>query len=153
MDQIDINNIKPYDKNAKKHPEKQLKKLAEIVKEVGWRQLTGTKPKELKHRPKFKYALTVSKLEQAFSIGCTVSEACLYAEIGRNSYYRWTKNNKILKDRFEALKEKPILQARQTIVSNLKDNVDVARWYLEKKKTGSSDLSRGRIPRVKLIHS
>lgn len=30
--------IKLYEKNAKKHPEKQLKQLAKIVKEVGWRQ-------------------------------------------------------------------------------------------------------------------
>lgn len=30
--------IKLYEKNAKKHPDKQLKQLAEIVKEVGWRQ-------------------------------------------------------------------------------------------------------------------
>jgi len=29
--------IKPYSKNAKKHPEKQLKELAAIVGEVGWR--------------------------------------------------------------------------------------------------------------------
>ena len=30
--------IKPYEKNAKKHPKKQIKALAEIIKEVGWRQ-------------------------------------------------------------------------------------------------------------------
>lgn len=30
--------IKPYTKNAKKHPEKQLLALAKIVQEVGWRQ-------------------------------------------------------------------------------------------------------------------
>lgn len=31
-------NITPYAKNAKKHPQKQIDKLAAIVKEVGWRQ-------------------------------------------------------------------------------------------------------------------
>lgn len=30
--------IKPYARNAKKHPEKQLLALANIVREVGWRQ-------------------------------------------------------------------------------------------------------------------
>lgn len=30
--------VKPYDKNAKKHPKSQLLALANIVKEVGWRQ-------------------------------------------------------------------------------------------------------------------
>lgn len=31
-------NIKPYAKNAKKHPQKQIDQLAAIVREVGWRQ-------------------------------------------------------------------------------------------------------------------
>lgn len=35
---LTINDIKPYPKNAKKHPEKQLLALANIVREVGWRQ-------------------------------------------------------------------------------------------------------------------
>lgn len=30
--------IKPYERNAKKHPQKQIDQLAAIVKEVGWRQ-------------------------------------------------------------------------------------------------------------------
>jgi len=33
-----IEDIKPYDKNAKDHPDSQLVALANIVKEVGWRQ-------------------------------------------------------------------------------------------------------------------
>jgi DNA modification methylase len=33
-----IMEIRPYSKNAKKHPEKQIKQLAAIIKEVGWRQ-------------------------------------------------------------------------------------------------------------------
>lgn len=35
---LNINDIKPYEKNAKKHPESQLLALANIVQEVGWRQ-------------------------------------------------------------------------------------------------------------------
>lgn len=34
----EISEIKPYEKNAKKHPKKQIDALAKIVKEVGWRQ-------------------------------------------------------------------------------------------------------------------
>jgi len=30
--------IKPYTKNAKKHPEKQLKQIAESIREFGWQQ-------------------------------------------------------------------------------------------------------------------
>lgn len=35
---ITIKNVKPFIKNAKKHPKEQLVQLANIVKEVGWRQ-------------------------------------------------------------------------------------------------------------------
>ena len=35
---MNIQDIKPYANNAKAHPESQLKQLAAIVKEVGWRQ-------------------------------------------------------------------------------------------------------------------
>jgi len=31
-------NIKPYHNNAKKHPDKQLKQIANSLKEFGWRQ-------------------------------------------------------------------------------------------------------------------
>lgn len=35
---LTIHDVKPYKKNAKVHDEKQLKLLADIVREVGWRQ-------------------------------------------------------------------------------------------------------------------
>lgn len=37
---MQIGDIKPYQKNAKKHPDKQLEALAKVVAEVGWRQNT-----------------------------------------------------------------------------------------------------------------
>jgi len=88
----------------------------------------------LKPRMKFKYVRVVEKLEAAFSIGATVAEACTYADIARDTYYRWIKKNPILKERFESLLEKPILQARQTVVSALKDNPEIALKYLERKR-------------------
>lgn len=35
---IKIDNIKPYQNNAKKHPDKQLKQIADSLKEFGWKQ-------------------------------------------------------------------------------------------------------------------
>lgn len=35
---IDIHQVKPYIKNAKQHPEKQIEALANVVSEIGWRQ-------------------------------------------------------------------------------------------------------------------
>jgi len=92
---------------------------------------------DIKHRPKFKYALIVKKLEEAFSIGATVKEACMYADVSRSMYYRWVENNPMLKERFESLLEKPILTARQSVVSALKSNPD-ARPPIQKIYLGLS---------------
>lgn len=76
---------------------------------------------------------SVKKLEEAFAIGACVSEACYYADITRQTFYNWCKDNKKLKIKFDRLKEKPILKARQAIVKNL-DIPQVAQWYLTKKR-------------------
>lgn len=82
----------------------------------------------------------VNKLEQAFSLDCTVSEACLYADISRQTYYTYVdekakegSKKKQLFDRFEELRQRPFLKARQTIVKNL-DQPEHAKWYMERKK-------------------
>jgi hypothetical protein len=76
---------------------------------------------------------TISKLEQAFAIDATVGEACFYADISHDTYYRWIKDYPELSEKFERLRKKPILKARQTIVNDL-DNTDSAKWYLKNKK-------------------
>lgn len=76
---------------------------------------------------------TVNKLEQAFAIDATVGEACFYADISRETFYNWIKENKELSDRFDRLREKPILTARQTIAKSLHEP-EHAKWYLERKK-------------------
>ncbi len=76
---------------------------------------------------------TVNKLEEAFSIGADVSSACYYANISRQTYYNWEKDNPDLKEKFDRLKEKPILKAYKTISDDL-DNKETAKWYLERKR-------------------
>lgn len=75
----------------------------------------------------------VNKLENAFSLDSTVGEACFYAGISRQSYYNWIVYWPKLKERFDSLRQKPMLKARQTIVSSL-DNPDYAFKYAERKK-------------------
>ena len=77
--------------------------------------------------------LTVKKLEEAFSIGADVSAACFYADITRQTYYNWVKENKKLGEKFDRLREKPVLEAYQTIATNLHE-VDTAKWFLERKR-------------------
>jgi hypothetical protein len=76
---------------------------------------------------------TVKKLEEVFALGGTDEEACFYANISRQTLYNYQKENPEFIDRKEALKEKPILKARQTVVKALDDPKD-AQWYLERKK-------------------
>ncbi len=76
---------------------------------------------------------TIRKLEEAFSIDASVKEACYYADISTDTYYRWIKEFPELSYKLERLREKPVLKARQTVVKSL-EQPDYAFKYLEKKK-------------------
>ena len=77
---------------------------------------------------------TVNKLKEAFSIGADVSAACYYAEISRQTYYNWEKDNPKLKEEFDRLKERPILKAYQTVAKTLGDSYQNAMDYLKRKR-------------------
>jgi hypothetical protein len=76
---------------------------------------------------------TIGKLEEAFSMGCTDLEACLFADIEKTTLYKYQQDHPEFINRKEKLKENPVLKARQTILDNLEDPTN-ARWYLERKK-------------------
>ena len=78
----------------------------------------------------------VKKLEEAFAIDATVEEACFYADISRETYYNWIKVHKQLFDRFEALRNRPVLTARTTVANAIKTDPEMAMKYLERKKKG-----------------
>jgi hypothetical protein len=78
----------------------------------------------------------VKKLEEAFAIDATVTEACFYADISRETYYNWIEKHKELSDRFTALRNRPVLTARTTVVNAIKTDPDLAMRYLERKKKG-----------------
>lgn len=85
-------------------------------------------------RPSEMTAEKVKKLEEAFALDCSIWEACFYADITKQTYYNWLEKNPKLVDRFNALREKPVLIARQTVVKDLKTNPDMAMKYLERKR-------------------
>ncbi|MCC7571572.1 hypothetical protein KO465_09690 [Candidatus Micrarchaeota archaeon] len=80
--------------------------------------------------------ITVKKLEDAFIVGATVLEACFNANISKQTYYNWIEENPELLDRFELLKQSPILKARQTVVKALENDPKIAMRFLEKKLKG-----------------
>ena len=76
---------------------------------------------------------TIKKLEEAFAIDASVDEACFYADISKVTFYDWIKKNEEFSNRIEALRNRPVLKARQTIVKSL-DDPEHSKWYLARKR-------------------
>ncbi len=84
-------------------------------------------------RPTIMTPEIISKLEEVFAIGGSDTEACFYADISPQTLYTYQTNNPGFIERKEALKERPILLARRTIVKSL-DDPNYAFRYLSKKR-------------------
>lgn len=85
-------------------------------------------------KPQKKTPETITKLEEAFAIDASVAEACMFADISQKTYYEWIKDDPKLRERFEELRQKPILKARNVIVSAItRGDADLSKWYLERK--------------------
>jgi hypothetical protein len=76
---------------------------------------------------------TIRKLEQAFALDATVKEACYYADISTETYYRWIKEDPKLYDKFERLRMKPILKARQEWIDKFSTDWKACESYLKRK--------------------
>ncbi len=75
----------------------------------------------------------LKKLGEAFLMGCTDEEACIFAEISPQTLYNFQEKNKKFLEKKELWKQNPVLKARTTIFNDL-DRPESARWYLERKK-------------------
>lgn len=82
----------------------------------------------------------IAKLESVFAIDGTIREACFYANIGESTYYEWVKNDKELLERFERLREKPVLKARREVIKGLDGNPEFSLKYLERKRKNEFSL-------------
>ena len=78
--------------------------------------------------------IILSKLEEAFAMGCTDIEACLFADIGTATLYLYQKKHPEFIERKAELKETPVLKARNTVINSLEDDTGTAKWYLERKR-------------------
>ncbi len=74
----------------------------------------------------------LTKCKEVWAIGGSDAEAAFYAEITGASLSRYLDAHTKVKEFRNALHEKPILKARQTIVKDL-DSPEGARWYLSRK--------------------
>lgn len=77
---------------------------------------------------------SVGKLLDALSWGCSVTDACNFAEISRDSYYEYCKRHPEFSDKCEYLKAATSIHARMAISNAIKSgDVATAKWYLERK--------------------
>ena len=92
-------------------------------------------------RPTKMTELTVKKLEEAFAVGASDLEACFYADISKQTLYSYQDRHPEFVDRKERLKERPVLLARQTVVTTMsKGDGDLALKYLERKRRNEFSL-------------
>lgn len=73
------------------------------------------------------------KLDEAFALGCSDTEACIYADIAPSTLYLYQQDNESFSERKAQLKETPVLAARKTVVKSLETDVNSAWKYLERK--------------------
>lgn len=75
----------------------------------------------------------IDQLEEAFALGASDVEACFFAGISKSTLYDYQQKHPEFTDRKEALKEMPVLLARQTIVKAMKYDPELALKYVERK--------------------
>lgn len=85
----------------------------------------------------------VKKLEEAFLMGCTDLEACLFADISKQTLYNYQDANPGYVDRKEALKTNPILKSKKVVIevlegtekkATLTEKIAVANKTLDRKE-------------------
>ena len=85
-------------------------------------------------RPSKMNDLTLQKLQDAFLMGCTDSEACLYAGIVPSTLYNYQAQNLDFMEQKETCKQNPFLKARKVILDALEGgDLSTAQKVLDRK--------------------
>lgn len=92
------------------------------------------KKKSKAGRPTVMTPMVISKLETAFSLDSTVTEAIFYAGISKDSYYDFINANPEYTERFEALRNRLVLKARETVAREIGKNYGNSMDYLTRKR-------------------
>ena len=99
--------------------------------------MTKKKPKHLHNphgRPTIMTDETVKKLKEGFSQGFSVDNACIWADISKQTFYDYCKKNPNFLDYCRSLQKKPLIKSILVINKALNDgDVSTAKWYAERK--------------------
>lgn len=75
----------------------------------------------------------LQKLEEAFLVGASDEQACLYADIAVRTLHYYCEANPDFLQRKELLKHQPRLQAKINVTAAIKaKDVDVSKWLLDR---------------------
>ena len=95
------------------------------------------------------------KIEEVTALDASIEEVAFYAGISRETYYQIIKKDKVFADRLVALRNKPVLKARQTAVQKLGESYQNAMDYLKRKRKlefgDNVDITSGNKP-LPLLH-
>ena len=75
----------------------------------------------------------VRKLETAWALDCTDTEACALADISQSALVDFLKKNPTISEKKHRLKQTPFLSARAAVIEAFKDDPNLALKYLERK--------------------
>ncbi|BCS86838.1 hypothetical protein [Pseudodesulfovibrio sediminis] len=95
--------------------------------------MTNNEEKKGPGRPTKMTEMTLKKLEEAFALGSTDVEACLYAEISHTTLSNYCNAHPEFLERKQTLKLNPVLKARKVVMDDLeKGDSSTAKWVLDK---------------------
>jgi len=84
-------------------------------------------------RPTVMTSEVCRRIEEVAALGGSVEEMAIYGLIHKDTIYSYLKEHPEYSDKIDALRERPILKARNTIIAGL-DQPENAKWYLERKR-------------------
>jgi len=76
----------------------------------------------------------LAKLEEATAIDASLEECLFYADISKDSYYRYLKSHPDFAIRLAKLRERPVMLARQTVIKRIPESYSNAMDYLKRKR-------------------
>src|SRR3990167_9815383 len=95
------------------------------------------------------------KIEEVTALDASIEEVAFYAGISRETYYQIIKKDKVFADRLIALRNKPVLKARQTVIQKMGESYQNAMDYLKRKRKlefgDNVDITSGNKP-LPLLH-
>ena len=79
-------------------------------------------------------AEVLRKLEEAAALDASDEEMCSYANIAESTYYAYCKKNPQFSERIRQLKMRPVLKARNAVITKMQESYHNAMDYLSRKR-------------------